>query len=97
MGVELDANVFIVKSMARLQEPLYNSTLHSCLRYLLLPLRTAAKIPTARVADILLRRSRHKVTGLQGLCALIALELENLVIVPTISPCNPSVYALNGR
>jgi hypothetical protein len=32
------------------------------------------------------RRSRHKVTGLQGLCALNALELENLVIMPTIAP-----------
>jgi hypothetical protein len=34
--------------------------------------------------------------GLQGICALNALELENLVIVPTISPYNLSVYALNG-
>jgi hypothetical protein len=32
------------------------------------------------------RRSAHKVTGLQGLCALNTLELENLAIVPNTSP-----------
>jgi hypothetical protein len=35
--------------------------------------------------------------GLQGLCALSTLEFENLAIVPTKSPCNLSLCALNGH
>jgi hypothetical protein len=42
-----------------------------------------------------IRRSRHKVTGLQ--CALSTLEFDNLAIEPTTSPCIPSLCALNGR
>jgi hypothetical protein len=56
-----------------------------------------AYLVTFMVGVARVRRSRHKVTGLQGLCAFNALEHENLVIVPTISPCSPSIYALNGR
>ena len=44
-----------------------------------------------------LRRSPHNVTGLWGFCALNSLGLENFAIVPTTSPCNPSLYTLNGR
>jgi hypothetical protein len=44
----------------------------------------------------LVRRQRHKVTGLQGPSALSTMWLENLVIVPTRSPCNSSHYSLNG-
>jgi hypothetical protein len=43
------------------------------------------------------RSSAHKVTGLQGLCALNTLGIENSANLPTLSPCNPSGYALNSH
>jgi hypothetical protein len=43
------------------------------------------------------RRQRHKVTGLRGLCALSALWLEKLVIMSTVSPCSSRDYSLNGH
>jgi hypothetical protein len=48
-------------------------------------------------SKISLRRSRHKVTGLEGLCALGTQEVENLAIMPTTAPCNSTPWTAAER